>query len=222
MELNGIYSSLCKRLHVIYPGMKPSSLLVEGVVEVVLDAVKKGDVPLDEQRLFSWHRTLFPTGRSGFHDIHAGCYRSDSLEVVAGEMAKTRIIYEAPPAKNIPVQMKTFLTWLNADMKMPVFIKSAIAHLWFVTIHPFEDGNGRIARAIGDYALGQGARNEIPLVIFSSRIKMHREEYHAQINQAQTGDTGITQWLLWYETCLLQAYAYAIDMLSHTVTLQKF
>ncbi len=193
-----IYTSLCRRLKVPNVSMKLSGPHVEGVVENLLDALGNAKSPLTEGRLLAWHTRLFPQGRSGPIPVHAGRYRTAPIEVISGSYKNQEIWFETPPAELVPQAMQTFLVWVNKSSSLPVAVKSAIAHLWFLTIHPFEDGNGRLSRSISDYILNQGNASNLVLFSISTQFKKQQQEYYEQLHNAQTTSLECTVWIVWY------------------------
>ena len=200
-----VRSSVARRLGMDISGLVRSDKHVEGVVEMMLDATQRYPKPLTKKRLFDWHAALFPTGRSGMQEIIVGKWRKDStgpMQVVSGPMGKEKVHYEAPPSKNLEKEMKAFLEWFNAESKLDPVLKSGIAHFWFVTLHPFQDGNGRIARAIADMQLARADGSSRRFYSMSAQIRMEREQYYRMLEKTQKGDSDITQWLRWYLDCL--------------------
>lgn len=211
-EIEGIFlnyeqvrSSIARQLGVEFAGMVNSDRNIDGVVVMLLDATQKFDQKLDTKRLFGWHAALFPTGFSGIYKIDVGKYRKHEMQVVSGGMGKERIHYEAPEPRAIKKEMALFLKWLNADNNIDLTLKSAIAHFWFVIIHPFDDGNGRIARAISDYLLAKSDGTEKRFYSLSSQILAEKKEYYRVLELTQQSDADITEWLVWYLNCLAHA-----------------
>jgi Fic family protein len=200
-----VRSSIARKLGLEYAGMVFSDRYVEGVVEMMLDATQNYLQPLDDERLFGWHAALFPTGRSGMHKIETGCYRSGEMQVVSGPMGKEKVHYQAPPPEQVKHEMEEFLTWFNRDTKLDSVIKSAIAHLWFIIIHPFDDGNGRIARAISDLLLARSDNSPQRFYSLSNQILIERKVYYQVLQQTQYKDGNITDWLNWFLNCLYRA-----------------
>ena len=200
-----VRSSIARKLGLEYAGMVVSDRYVEGVVEMMLDATQNYLQPLDDERLFGWHAALFPTGRSGMHKIETGCYRSGEMQVVSGSMGKEKVHYQAPPPVPVRHMMEEFLTWFNSDTKLDPVIKSAIAHFWFIIIHPFDDGNGRIARAISDLLLARSDNSPQRFYSLSSQILIERKAYYQVLQRTQYQDGDITDWLSWFLNCLYRA-----------------
>jgi Fic family protein len=189
-------------------GMVPADKNVEGVVEMLIDATQKCASPLSEERLFGWHAALFPTGRSGMRKIIVGGWRDDklgSMQVVSGPVGRETVHYTAPAARLLPSEMRAFLEWFESTRTADPVLDAAIAHLWFVTIHPFEDGNGRIARAISDLALARSESSPQRFYSISSQIKTEQNEYYEVLEATQKGDLDITRWLDWFLTCMERA-----------------
>ena len=200
-----VRSSVARQLGLDYAGMIYSDRYVEGIVEMMLDATQNYKQPIDDERLFGWHAALFPTGRSGMHKIDIGCYRSDIMQVVSGAMGKEKIHFQAPSPQQVQEEMNTFLEWLNNDVKLDLVIKSAIAHFWFIIIHPFDDGNGRIARAISDLLLARSDNSPQRFYSLSSQILLERKEYYSILQKVQYKDGDITEWIKWFLNCLYRS-----------------
>lgn len=199
-------------VHII--GDVEPSHYIEGVVEMMMDATRKYGQPLTDDRLFGWHNCLFPTGRSGMEIINVGKYRIDSMEVVSGTLDREKVHYQAPAADAVPAEMKQFLDWFNADSTPKDYIKSAVAHFWFVSIHPFDDGNGRISRAIADMALSQADDSSLRFFSISRQINKDKRRYNDILERCQKGGCDITFWIDWYLDCMLRAIESAGEMLS--------
>lgn len=197
-----VRSSIAKRLGIAVAGTVIIERDVEGVVEMMLDATQSYDQPLDQERLFGWHAALFPTGRSGMHKIKVADWRDGPMEVVSGAMGRETVHFTAPKAEKVPSEMKGFLHWLNDQQELDPVIKAAIAHLWFVTIHPFDDGNGRIARAIADMQLAHADKSRQRFYSMSAQILKERKGYYEILESAQRADLDITHWLEWFLGCL--------------------
>ena len=203
-----VRSSIARRLGIDVAGLIPASRDVEGIVEMMLDATQHCFKPLTKNRLFDWHATLFPTGRSGMHKITVADWRpaeAGPMQVVSGPIGREKIHFEAPTADRLEKEMNTFLAWLADEDDTDPVIKAGIAHLWFVTIHPFEDGNGRIARAIGDLALARADRTSERFYSLSSQIEIERKHYYDQLESQQRATPDITDWLSWFLDCLGRA-----------------
>ncbi len=209
LDREQVRSSIARRLGMDIVGIVPSDRYVDGVVEMMLDATQKYFEELNEERLFSWHASLFPTGRSGMYKIIVGDWRKNSIDdpmqVVSGAMGREKVHFQAPNSDLIPHEMNLFLSWFNDEFKGDPIIKSAIAHLWFVTIHPFEDGNGRISRAIADMQLARADGSSQRFYSMSNQIRQERNAYYNILERTQSGDLDITSWLIWFLECLERA-----------------
>ena len=204
-----VRSSIARRLGMDVAGLVPSDRHVDGIVEMMLDATQGYDKPLDEERLFVWHAALFPTGRSGMYRIVVGDWRKnrkdDPMQVVSGAMGREKVHFQAPDADKLTKEMRRFLAWFNSEITMDPMLKAAIAHLWLVTIHPFEDGNGRISRAIADMQLARGDESPQRFYSMSAQIRQERNKYYSVLEKTQSGDLDITEWLQWFLKCLGRA-----------------
>ena len=209
-----VRSSVARRMGVHIVGDVEPSHYIEGVVEMMMDATRKYDQPLTDDRLFGWHNCLFPTGRSGMAVINVGKYRMDPMEVVSGTLDREKVHYQAPSADVVPFEMKKSLDWFNADLTPKNYIKSAVAHFWFVSIHPFDDGNGRISRAIADMALSQADDSTLRFFSISRQINKDKRKYNDILERCQKGGCDITLWIDWYLDCMSRAIESAGEMLS--------
>ena len=208
LDAEQVRSSIARRLGMDIGGLKAVDRNVEGVVEMMLDATRHYDQPLTSERLFAWQASLFPTGRSGMRRIRAGAWRDDSgdpMQVVSGPMSKERVHFEAPAAKRLGPEMGTFLDWFNGNTEGDWVVKAGIAHLWFVTIHPFEDGNGRIARAIADLALARSEQSSQRFYSMSAQIRQECADYYDILERTQKATMDITLWMDWFLQCLGRA-----------------
>jgi len=200
-----VRSSIARRLGMDVAGLVPSDRNVDGVVEMTLDATQRYREELTEDRLFGWHAALFPAGRSGMHKIVVGNWRNnrkdDPMQVVSGAMGKEKVHYQAPDSDIVGLEMKRFLDWFNANQDIDPVLKAGIAQLWFVTIHPFEDGNGRIARAITDMQLARADANSQRFYSMSAQIRRERNSYYDSLENTQKGSLDITKWLHWFLDC---------------------
>ncbi|MEM9984512.1 MAG: Fic family protein [Bacteroidota bacterium] len=222
---NQVRSSIARRLGINLAGLVPSDRNVDGVVDMMIDAVHNFDQPLTEARLLDWHYSLFPTGRSGMYKIIVGAWRDDStgpMQVVSGPAERERVHFQAPAATQVPSEMAAFIKWINHERSIDPVIKAGIAHLWFVTIHPFEDGNGRIGRAVADMLLTRADGVSQRYYSMSSQIRMEREAYYKQLEFAQRGTLDITDWLEWFLACLLNALRSSEEILSQVMLKHKF
>ena len=205
-----VRSSIARRLGMDIAGAIPADRHVEGVVEMMLDATQNFDKPLTAERLFGWHAALFPTGRSGLHKIIVGAWRDDSkgpMQVVSGPIGHEKVHFEAPAAKRLKSEMAKFIGWANKTSDIDPVLRAALAHLWFVTIHPFDDGNGRIARAIADWALAQSENSSQRFYSMSSQIRLERNDYYDILKETQKGTLDVTEWMEWFLGCLDRAIA---------------
>ena len=200
-----VRSSIARRLGLDYAGMVYPDRSVEGVVEMMLDATQNYEKPLEEERVFGWHAALFPTGRSGMYKIDVGKYRTGDMQIVSGAMGKEKIHYQAPAHKQVKLEMDRFLKWFNRDNKIDLLIKSAIAHFWFIIIHPFDDGNGRIARAVSDLLLARSEDSPQRFYSLSNQILLERKVYYSTLQKVQHKDGDITEWIIWFLNCLFSA-----------------
>lgn len=196
--------SVARHLGIEIEGLPEADQYVDGVVQVMIDATQNFMTPLTEERLFNWHAALFPTGRSGTYKITVADWRqgSEPMQVISGAMGKEKIHYEAPHSDNVPYMMKQFLDWTNDDRKIDPVLKAAIAHLWFVTIHPFDDGNGRISRTITDLLLARADEMPHRFYSMSAEIRKQRKAYYDILEKTQKGSINITAWLEWFLDCL--------------------
>jgi Fic family protein len=200
-----VRSSIARRLGINTAGLVPSSRHIEGVVEMMLDATQRYKLPLSEKRLFGWHAALFPIGYSGPYAIEVGRYRKGEMQVVSGAMGKEKVHYEAVKQKLVKAEMDKFLNWLNNDNKLDPVLKAAIAHFWFIIIHPFDDGNGRIGRAITDMLLARAENSGERFYSMSSQILVERKRYYEILQKVQHSTGDITEWLEWFLHCLKNA-----------------
>ena len=218
LDADQVRSSLARRMGIDIGALPAVDRNVEGIVEVMLDATRKYDAPLTQSRLFDWHSALFPTGRTGMRRITVGGWRtakSGPMQVVSGPIGKERVHYEAPESDRVKSEMAVFLKWCNAKPDMDPVIKAALAHFWFVTIHPFEDGNGRIARAIADLMLARSETTAQRFYSMSGQIQQERNDYYQVLERCQKGELDITVWVEWFLNCLRRA----ID--ASAMTLEK-
>ncbi|HEY1057319.1 MAG TPA: Fic family protein [Limnobacter sp.] len=214
---NSVRSSIAQRLGVDIGGLAPTDRHVDGMVDIVLDATQQHHQPLTPERLFAWHAALFPTGYSGLSKIRVGQWRDDAqgpMQVVSGPVHRRTIHYEAPPANVLNAEMAKFLHWFNKHQHDDAVIKAGLAHLWLVTVHPFDDGNGRIARAVGDMALARAEQASQRFYSLSAQIQKERKQYYDQLEATQRGNLDVTDWLEWFLSCLLRAIEGAEGLLS--------
>jgi len=203
-----VRSSVAKRLGLDIGALDNSDRNIDGIVDLIMDATRNCNEPITSDRLFGWHAALFPTGRSGLYKISVGTWRDDStgpMQVVSGAMGKERVHYQAPDSGIIPTEMAKFMDWLNSNTDIEPVLKAAIAHLWFVTLHPFEDGNGRIGRALTDLLLARADGSTQRFYSMSSQIRIERKSYYDILEATQKGGLDITNWLSWFLSCLMDA-----------------
>jgi len=215
-----VRSSIARRLGIDIAGLIPTSRDVEGIVEMMLDATQQFAKPLTKDRLSDWHAALFPTGRSGMHRITVGGWRkveAGPMQVISGPIGKEKVHFEAPAAERLEKEMEALLAWLVGEDDTDPVIRAGIAHLWFVTIHPFEDGNGRIARAIGDLALARADGTPDRFYSLSSQIEAERKRYYGQLEAQQRATPDITDWLSWFLDCLGRAIRNAETTLGNVL-----
>ena len=210
-----VRSSIARKLGLDYAGMVHSDRDVDAVVEMILDATQKYNEPLDEERLFGWHAALFPTGWSGMLRIDTGCYRKDEMQVVSGPMGKEKVHYHTPSHKLVNSEMDDLLKWINEESKIDTVLKAAIAHFWFIIIHPFDDGNGRIARALSDMLLARSENSSQRFYSLSNQILTEKKIYYEILQKVQHSSGDITEWLVWFLNCLYRA------LISTEKTLKK-
>lgn len=203
-----VRSSIARKLGMEIAGSVESDRNVDGIVEMMLDATQNCFKPLTVERLFDWHAALFPTGRSGMYKITVANWRTDStgpMQVVSGAMGKEKVHFQAPDSSLLESEMTRFLDWFNTNNELDLVLKAAIAHLWFITIHPFDDGNGRIARALTDMLLAQSDRSTQRFYSMSAQIRIERKQYYEILEKTQKGDLDITNWIKWFLRCLINA-----------------
>jgi len=220
-----VRSSIARHLGMDIGGLVSADRNVDGVVDMMLDATQHFMMPLTADRLFGWHASLFPTGRSGMHKILIGQWRDDSsgpMRVVSGPMGREKIHFQGPLASAINLEMQKFLNWFNNYDGTDLILRASIAHLWFVTIHPFEDGNGRIARAISDMVLARSEKTAQRFYSMSAQIREDREDYYKFLEQTQKGNLNITQWLDWFLGCLGRAFEGASIILENVFQKARF
>lgn len=217
-----VRSSIARRLGIEIAGAIPSERNVEGIVEMMLDATQHYTIPLTEERLFDWHAALFPTGRSGMHKIKTAAWRDDVMQVTSGPMGKERVHFEAPAASKVPREMSLFLEWIEKEQNLDLVLKAGLAHLWFVTIHPFDDGNGRIARALTDMLLAQADKSPQRFYSMSAQIQAERNEYYDILENTQKGDLDITPWLIWFLDCLIRSMDQTDETIAKTMVRAQF
>ena len=220
-----VRSSLARRLGMDISGLVPSDRHVDGVVDLVLDAIRNYQDPLTKDRLLDWHFSLFPTGRSGMYKIKVGDWREDTsgpMQVVSGPMGKEKVHFQAPDSERLDSEMDIFFHWVNNENTIDPVLKAAIAHLWFVTVHPFDDGNGRIARAITDMLLTRSDGVAQRFYSMSAQIRKERKGYYNILEQTQKGTLDITKWLAWFLDCLLNALEGSAEILEKVLQKHHF
>jgi Fic family protein len=225
LDRDQVRSSIARRLGMDIGALTPADREVEGVVEMMLDATQKYDEPLTEERLFGWHAALFPTGRSGMQRITVGAWRDDKrgpMQVVSGAVGRERVHYEAPKAGLLDREMKFFLTWFEEEKAIDPVLKAGVAHLRFVTIHPFDDGNGRIARTIADMQLARSEKSPQRFYSMSAQIRHERKSYYDILEETQKSDLDITAWLTWFLSCLGRAFDGAEGILAGVLRKARF
>ncbi len=215
LDYHQVRSSLARRLGINMAGLVKAGRHMEGIVEMMLDASRNYREPLTEKRLFGWHSALFPAGHSGIHKIETGQYRTGEMQIVSGAMGKEKVNYEAVPAVRVQEEMDRFLSWFNENQQIDPVLKSAIAHFWFIIIHPFDDGNGRMARAISDLMLARADGTSERYYSMSNQILAERKQYYQVLQKVQHSRDDITEWLLWFLHCLKNS------LLATEETLQK-
>jgi Fic family protein len=206
--------------HAVHVGRK-----VDGMVEMMIDATQHFLKPLTAERLFDWHAALFPTGRSGMHPIHVGQWRSDlsgPMQVVSGPLGRETVHFQAPPAEKLATEMDQYLIWFDSDSRMDPILKAGLAHFWFVTLHPFDDGNGRIARAIADMALARADGVPQRFYSMSTQIEVERKDYYLQLETHQRGKLDVTGWLDWFLSCLSRAIDQADSKVDFVLQKSRF
>ena len=220
-----VRSSVAKRLGIDIGGLSDSDRAVDGIVDIVMDATSNHAHDLSLERLLSWHAALFPLGYSGIHKISAGQLRDDRLgpmQVISGAIGREKVHFEAPPASRLSSEITQFLNWFNASQSLDPYLKAGIAHLWFVTIHPFDDGNGRIGRAIADMALSRADQSRDRFYSLSSQIMKERQGYYLHLERSQKGSLDATEWLAWFLQCLINAIDSANSNLYSTLVKTQF
>lgn len=220
LDPNSVRSSIARKLGIDIGALAPADRHIDGVVDMVLDATQNHQNNLTQERLFAWHAAMFPTGYSGLSKILVGAWRDDAqgpMQVVSGPVSRQKVHFEAPPAEFLEPEMTQFLLWFNIDQQDDPIIKAALAHLWFVTLHPFDDGNGRIARAIGDMALARADGDSQRFYSLSAQIGRDRKNYYELLEKTQKGTLEVTQWLGWFLSSMLSAIQVAQDALEITL-----
>jgi Fic family protein len=226
LDAGQVRSSIARRLGMDTGGLIPADRHVEGIVEMMIDAAQNFNTKLSADRLFGWHAAMFPAGRSGMRKITAGAWRNnppdDPMQVVSGPMGKERVHFEAPASDRLKAEMKAFLKWFNDFNTIDPVLKAGVAHLWFVTVHPFDDGNGRIARAIADMQLARSDESPRRFYSMSAQIRKERNQYYDILESTQKGTLDITAWLTWFLQCLQRALAATEEILGGVLARAKF
>ena len=225
LDAEQVRSSIARRLGMDIGALKPADRNVEGIVEMMLDATRHYDQPLTTERLFAWHASLFPTGRSGMTKIRVGAWRDDSggpMQVVSGPVGKEHVHFQAPSAERVDREMRAFLDGFNTKSDIDPVLKAGLAHLWFVTIHPFDDGNGRIARAVADMALARSEKSPQRFYSMSAQIRQERSAYYDILEKTQKGTLDITPWMEWFLGCLGRAIDGAQTTLGSVLAKARF
>ncbi len=220
-----VRSSIARKLGMEIAGSVESDRNVDGMVEMMLDATQNCFNPLTAERLFDWHAALFPAGRSGMYRITVADWRKDStgpMQVVSGAMEKEKVHFRAPGSSLIENEMRLFLDWFNKSAETDFVIKAAVAHLWFVTIHPFDDGNGRITRALTDMLLAQSDKSTQRFYSMSAQIRLERKQYYEILEKTQKGSLDITEWIKWFLTCLINALKSTDSVLTRVLFKANF
>ncbi len=217
-----VRSSLARRLGIDIAGAVHAERNVEGIVDMMLDATQKYNTPLTADRLYNWHGALFPTGRSGLYKIKTAAWRDDVMQVTSGAMGREMVHFEAPAPAKVPSEMHTFLDWFEQEQNLDPVLKASIAHLWFVTIHPFDDGNGRITRAITDLQLARADQSKKRFYSMSAQIQAERNKYYDILERTQKSDLNITDWLAWFLDCLLLSMDQTDETISKTLVRARF
>jgi Fic family protein len=225
LDLEQVRSSIAKRLGIELAGAIETERHIDGIVEMMLDATQRYHLPLTKERLFGWHAALFPTGWSNMYKITVADWRKDTtgpMQVVSGPMGMEKVHYEAPASERIEGEMKLLIDWIENESKVDPVLKAAIAHLWFVTIHPFEDGNGRITRAITELLLARSDNSIRRFYSMSAQIRKERKQYYNTLEKTQIGYSDITEWILWFLNCLTNSFNSTTETLSRILQKAEF
>jgi Fic family protein len=217
-----VRSSIAKRLNIKLENQPVKSHRIDGIVESMMDAVYNHADPLTEKRLFGWHASLFPTGYSGMNKIKVAAYRDEMMQVVSSKKFRETVHYEAPPPSAVNAQMDKFLSWLNAPDNENPILKAAVAHLWFVIIHPFDDGNGRLTRTITEMMLARAENTSLRFYSMSAQIQKEKKGYYDILEQTTTGPLDITPWLLWFLGCLERAISDSGEIIGKVINKAAF
>lgn len=226
LDAEQVRSSIARKLGMDIAGLVPADRHVDGVVEMMLNGTQQYRQPLSAQRLYGWHAALFPTGYSGMHKVTVAAWRNNKndapMQVVSGAMGKEKVHFEAPDAARLPEEMQQFISWFNEDVQIDPVIKAAIAHLWLVTLHPFDDGNGRMARAIADMQLARADATPQRFYSMSAQIRKERNQYYDILEATQKSSMDITRWLSWFLQCLGRAIDAAAQTLAAVLQKARF
>lgn len=226
LNVDSVRSSLARRLGIDQAGLPPGTPQTDGLADVLLDATRNPDEPLSLSRLFHWHEALFPEGGDALATMHVGQLRGDDpMQVVSGPHGRSKVHFEAPPRTELEAELEQFIVWFNQSLHqtdVDPLIRAGIAHLWFVTLHPFDDGNGRLARAITDLALAQAERQSVRFYAMSATIMLNRKTYYSILEQTQRGDLNITTWLVWFLKMLKQTLEVADQSIAKVLLKAKF
>lgn len=225
LDPRSVRSSIARRLGIDAGALPPADRRIEGLVDLIMDAMVNARVPITTERLLAWHAALFPTGRRGLASIRVGAWRDDAqgpMQVVSGRLDKPVVHFRAPPAPALPREIDRYLNWANTSTRDPALLKAGIAHLWFVTLHPFDDGNGRIARALGDLFLARADGSEQRFYSLSAQIEQERKTYYAMLEKTQAGTMDITDWLQWFLETLEQAIVAAEQRIGQILAKARF
>lgn len=225
LEAQQVRSSIARKLGIEITDSIYTERNVDGVVEMMLDATQRYNLPLTQERLFGWHASLFPLGYNNIYKITVADWRKDTtgpMQVISGAMGKEKVHYQAPDSERIPKEMNSFLKWFNEENNIDLVLKAAIAHLWFVTIHPFDDGNGRITRALTDLLLAKSDKSTQRFYSMSAQIRIERKTYYEKLEKTQKGNSDITEWILWFLECLMNAIHASEEILGKTLKKATF
>lgn len=225
LDVEQVRSSIARKLGIDTFGLRDSEQHIDGIVDMMLDATQKYYLPLTKARLFEWHSSLFPSEKSNPFRIKVGSWREDTtgpMQVVSGPMGKEKVHFQAPDSDLIENEMEKFLNWIEHEQSLDLVLKSAIAHFWFVTIHPFEDGNGRITRAITEMLLARSDKSARRFYSMSSQIRLERKTYYQKLEHAQSGSTDITNWIVWFLECFINTIATSENIIINTTRKAEF
>lgn len=222
LNYDQVRSSIARRLGLEIAGMTHAAREVEGVVEMMLDATQNYGESLSEERLFGWHAALFPTGWSGMHKIDTGCYRKGDMQIISGAMGKEKIHFQAPSHERMKNEMDILINWINDDSKIDFVLKAAITHFWFIIIHPFDDGNGRIARALSDLFLARSENSSQRFYSLSNQILIDKKSYYDILKKVQHSAGDISEWIEWFLNCLYRALIFTEEKTNSIICKAEF